>query len=37
MCLDRGVFSGDLQLFQVTFSRAENNDVPCTRADLYRS
>lgn len=29
--------SGDLQLFQVVFARAENNDIPWTRADLYRS
>ena len=28
--------SGDLQLFQVQFCRAENNEVPWTRADLYR-
>jgi cyclopropane-fatty-acyl-phospholipid synthase len=27
--------TGTLQLFQVTFARAGNNDVPWTRADLY--
>ncbi len=37
LCASIAAFlSGDLQLFQVTFSRAENNDVPWTRADLYR-
>jgi cyclopropane-fatty-acyl-phospholipid synthase len=37
LCASLAAFlSGDLQLFQVTFSRAENNDVPWTRADLYR-
>ena len=38
LCASIAAFlSGDLQLFQVTFSRAENNNVPWTRADLYRS
>lgn len=38
LCASIAAFlSGDLQLFQVTFSHAENNDVPWTRADLYRS
>lgn len=38
LCASIAAFlSGDLQLFQVTFSRAENNDVPWTRSDLYRS
>jgi cyclopropane-fatty-acyl-phospholipid synthase len=27
--------TGSLQLFQVVFTRAENNDVPWTRAELY--
>lgn len=27
--------NGDLQLFQVLFARADNNDLPWTRADLY--
>ncbi len=27
---------GDLQLFQIVFARQENNDLPWTRADLYR-
>lgn len=37
LCASIAAFlSGDLQLFQVTFSRAESNDVPWTRADLYR-
>lgn len=38
LCASIAAFlSGDLQLFQVVFSRAENNNVPWTRADLYRS
>ena len=38
LCASIAAFlSGDLQLFQVVFSHAENNDVPWTRADLYRS
>jgi cyclopropane-fatty-acyl-phospholipid synthase len=28
--------TGAMQLFQVTFTRGEDNDVPWTRADLYR-
>jgi cyclopropane-fatty-acyl-phospholipid synthase len=37
LCASIAAFlSGDLQLFQVTFSRAESNDLPWTRADLYR-
>lgn len=28
--------SGHLQLFQVVFNRARNNQIPWTRADLYR-
>lgn len=36
LCASIAAFlSGDLQLFQVVFARAENNDVPWTRADLY--
>ena len=31
-----GFLSGDLQLYQVVFGRASNNDVPGTRRDLYR-
>ena len=27
--------SGDLQLFQIVFARARNNDLPWTRADWY--
>ena len=38
LCASIAAFlSGDLQLFQVVFSRADDNDVPWTRADLYRS
>ena len=29
--------SGDLQLFQVVFSRAGTNDIPWTRAHVYRA
>lgn len=37
LCASIAAFlSGDLQLFQVVFSHTENNDVPWTRADLYR-
>lgn len=37
LCASIAAFlSGDLQLFQVVFSRSENNDMPWTRADLYR-
>jgi cyclopropane-fatty-acyl-phospholipid synthase len=31
-----GFLSGNLQLFQITFARALNNDVSLTRDDLYR-
>ncbi len=31
-----GFTSGQMQLFQVLFARAQNNDIPLTRADLYR-
>jgi cyclopropane-fatty-acyl-phospholipid synthase len=27
--------SGDLQLFQILFTREANNDIPWTRAELY--
>lgn len=38
LCASIAAFlSGDLQLFQVVFSHAEDNSVPWTRADLYRS
>ena len=38
LCASIAAFlSGDLQLFQVVFSRAEDNHVPWTRADLYRT
>lgn len=38
LCASIAAFiTGDLQLFQVVFSRAQNNNVPWTRADLYRS
>lgn len=37
LCASIAAFlSGDLQLFQVVFSRAEDNNLPLTRADLYR-
>jgi cyclopropane-fatty-acyl-phospholipid synthase len=31
-----GFVSGDLQLYQIVFGRASDNDVPETRHDLYR-
>jgi cyclopropane-fatty-acyl-phospholipid synthase len=31
-----GFTSGQMQLFQVLFARAQNNDIPLTRAELYR-
>jgi cyclopropane-fatty-acyl-phospholipid synthase len=37
LCASIAAFlTGDLQLFQVTFSRAEDNNVPWSRVDLYR-
>ena len=32
-----GFSTGTLQLFQVVFATADNNDVPWTRAHLYTS
>lgn len=38
LCASIAAFlSGDLQLFQVLFSRADSNEVPWTRADMYDS
>jgi cyclopropane-fatty-acyl-phospholipid synthase len=31
-----GFTSGQMQLFQVLFARAGNNDIPLTRSDIYR-